>query len=545
MKQKIYLILTLLVLILGKNAIQSEVILIGKNPDLEIKFQTFFMSPQGGAICPITIDSNLEKWNDISRSKSEPLIVIFLDPQSFTKHEDYIREASGNRDFKLAFSLTSSSIQEGFVLKLKSWDLFWEGLWEGKADFDRNNTITANEFLRFLQQSEISTDFPLAYCYNKWYSESWGSLDVESYFFKGQSSYPFKVRIKNKNIEGCVGLDGKGQNLWLFLNSNNDEKYFWYEPKDKSFNYYDSVQKNWNRQYSIQVELPHWVEEKIALEIESPKDGSVYSSSETDVTIQGRVSKNARNLQVRFSGEQKSITLSPRGDYLYFSQILPLNMGKNTFEFFVDDKKRGELTLHKKGTTVAKKDMTITISPSCVIMRAGTSVTFKVSSTDFNVDSSSISIRADKGTIRGLTFDSSSAGGDAEITLQFYFQNTFLRDVRVRVKSGNEEVDRAQRRLLAEAAAKVDAKVKIAEEIYGIYIQSNTEVRDFSGTKDVVVGKMSGRLVGIKYDKSQWDGDRVEVTARVETKVLAAWKIPIPSHVGDVIEKAGEAYVSE
>ena len=78
----------------------------------------------------------------------------------------------------------------------------------------------------------------------------------------------------------------------------------------------------------------------------------------------------------------------------------------------------------------------------------------------------------------------------------------------------------AQNKLLAMRAARVDAMRKLAERINGLVITSDTTVKDFVATSDVIQSSMTSWLVGMKeVGKPRYTPDGIcEVTLEVTVR---------------------------
>lgn len=89
-----------------------------------------------------------------------------------------------------------------------------------------------------------------------------------------------------------------------------------------------------------------------------------------------------------------------------------------------------------------------------------------------------------------------------------------------------EEFD-PQKFLSAEEYARIDALEQIAERVFGVLIQSATNVKDFTVTKDVVISNLKSSLIlGAKFGKTDIQGDQVSVPVTVtQAQILASMKI--------------------
>lgn len=81
----------------------------------------------------------------------------------------------------------------------------------------------------------------------------------------------------------------------------------------------------------------------------------------------------------------------------------------------------------------------------------------------------------------------------------------------------------AQKFLMAEEYARLDAVEQIAESIFGVMIQSVTDVKNFSTVKDVVVSELkSSLLIGAKFGTTEIKGDEVRVPVVVAKDQIIA-----------------------
>ncbi len=81
-----------------------------------------------------------------------------------------------------------------------------------------------------------------------------------------------------------------------------------------------------------------------------------------------------------------------------------------------------------------------------------------------------------------------------------------------------------QKLLNAEEYARIDAISQIAESIFGVVIQSNTDIKDFVAQKDIVVAELKASLMlGIQFSEMEIQGKEVHIMALVKKNfVLSA-----------------------
>ncbi|NUM35167.1 MAG: hypothetical protein HUU50_11520 [Candidatus Brocadiae bacterium] len=72
----------------------------------------------------------------------------------------------------------------------------------------------------------------------------------------------------------------------------------------------------------------------------------------------------------------------------------------------------------------------------------------------------------------------------------------------------------AQKLLSAEEYARIDAVSQIAESVFGVVIESNTNVKDFVAQKDIVVSELKANLMlGTQFNEMKIQGREVHVLA--------------------------------
>ncbi len=87
----------------------------------------------------------------------------------------------------------------------------------------------------------------------------------------------------------------------------------------------------------------------------------------------------------------------------------------------------------------------------------------------------------------------------------------------------DSEMDKAQGKLRAARAAELDAKRKLAEEVFGLSIQSTTTVRDFVTEHDEIASQVQAALVGVTVSRAEF-GDGV-ATVRVSLPAAQIWSV--------------------
>jgi hypothetical protein len=110
----------------------------------------------------------------------------------------------------------------------------------------------------------------------------------------------------------------------------------------------------------------------------------------------------------------------------------------------------------------------------------------------------------------------------------------------------DEAANLAQARLMAKLAARRDAQRNLAEQLYGVQIDSNTTVRDFMTEHDVIRSKVDGLLKGFETveEKELEDGTwevRLAIGLEPFGEVIAS-EIAEPS--GEKVTVTGKALVS-
>ncbi len=81
----------------------------------------------------------------------------------------------------------------------------------------------------------------------------------------------------------------------------------------------------------------------------------------------------------------------------------------------------------------------------------------------------------------------------------------------------------ARRRLMAARAAELDAKRRLAEQIYGLTVISSTTVRDFVTEHDEIESHMDAVLLGAMVKNTSFDGDEAEVIVSIPG--MRVWQI--------------------
>ncbi len=286
-------------------------------------------------------------------------------------------------------------------------------------------------------------------------------------------------------------------------------------------------------------------EETIALTQLTPKDGTIYSSLSSEIKIQGSITGKPQTFVVKYRGKQTSIFPDSQGN---FTVSVPLDLGKNFFELFANDRKLASLTLEKR-------QLEITLAPSRPgVIKGGKSITFKITA-NFKLDPKYYTVKASNGTAYISGNDliyTAPTNYEGDVTIKLYAYDRFVESVSMRIAKSS--TSKAAAKLLAEEAAGLDAKTQIAEEVYGVIIKSSSVMEDFVLQKDEIVAKISGNLVGVKLSDPIWDGDYVQVPARVKKlHLIRAVKATFPDNPGfaealentlpDEVRKTGEAYV--
>ena len=108
-----------------------------------------------------------------------------------------------------------------------------------------------------------------------------------------------------------------------------------------------------------------------------------------------------------------------------------------------------------------------------------------------------------------------------------------------RIKATGEgtdsEISSAQGKLRAARAAQLDAMRKLAEQIYGLTISSNTTVRDFVTEYDEIATQVQGVLTGAVAEEPVFSGDVARVT--VSLPAAKVWSV-VHQHML-IIERRG------
>jgi hypothetical protein len=84
-------------------------------------------------------------------------------------------------------------------------------------------------------------------------------------------------------------------------------------------------------------------------------------------------------------------------------------------------------------------------------------------------------------------------------------------------------IDTPQGKLKAARVAELDAKRKLAEQIYDMRISTNTRVRDFVIQYDEIGAQVDSILMGAMIDRTEWRGDTAEVTVSVPG--MEVWQV--------------------
>jgi hypothetical protein len=77
------------------------------------------------------------------------------------------------------------------------------------------------------------------------------------------------------------------------------------------------------------------------------------------------------------------------------------------------------------------------------------------------------------------------------------------------------EITTAQGKLRAARAAELDAKRKLAEQIYGLTLTSNTTVRDFVTENDEIATQVDAVVAGAVAEPARYEGDIATVTVSI------------------------------
>jgi len=79
-------------------------------------------------------------------------------------------------------------------------------------------------------------------------------------------------------------------------------------------------------------------------------------------------------------------------------------------------------------------------------------------------------------------------------------------------------LDTPQGKLKAHRAAELDAKRRLAEQVYGLHIDSDTLVRDFVTEYDEIRSQVDAVLVGAIEERTDWGADMVTVTVSLPAR---------------------------
>ena len=97
------------------------------------------------------------------------------------------------------------------------------------------------------------------------------------------------------------------------------------------------------------------------------------------------------------------------------------------------------------------------------------------------------------------------------------------------------DINTAQGKLKAARAAELDAKRRLAEQVYGLSISSNTSVRDFVTEYDEIATQLEAVLVSAIAEPATFEGDIAQV--RVSIPAAEVWSV-VHQHM-EIVERRG------
>ncbi|MBN1341708.1 MAG: LPP20 family lipoprotein [Phycisphaerae bacterium] len=110
--------------------------------------------------------------------------------------------------------------------------------------------------------------------------------------------------------------------------------------------------------------------------------------------------------------------------------------------------------------------------------------------------------------------------------------------IRATGQGTDPQIQTPQGKLKAARAAELDAKRKLAEQIWGLQIDSNTTVRDFVTERDEIRSQVQAVLVGSYVDSTRFNDDgTVEVTVAIPSAQI--WTIIYKERRIEIRHKAG------
>ena len=95
--------------------------------------------------------------------------------------------------------------------------------------------------------------------------------------------------------------------------------------------------------------------------------------------------------------------------------------------------------------------------------------------------------------------------------------------IRVTGEGTDPAIDTPQGKLKAARAAELDAKRRLAENVYGLRISSDTLVRDFVTEYDEITSQVDAVLIGAMVEKTEWGGGTARVT--VSLPGMEVWSV--------------------
>ena len=84
-------------------------------------------------------------------------------------------------------------------------------------------------------------------------------------------------------------------------------------------------------------------------------------------------------------------------------------------------------------------------------------------------------------------------------------------------------IDTPQGKLKAARAAELDAKRRLAEQVMGLRLTSNTLVKDFITENDTITSQVDAVLIGAMVDRTEWGGGTAKVT--VSLPGMEVWSV--------------------
>ncbi len=544
-----------------------EIWVIGSNPEINQKLQefqklsVFNFVPRYYSNLPYP--SNPNEYPNLTDT-----ILLFTELpalEATTKFQNNINILSIylKKDKELAFRGNS-------MVGVINWQHLWDGLL-GQADLDKDQQITRNELYDFLRGQRPKTSYSIT-------SQNFSIADLSKISLPTSTTFlpilslqspSYEQKFSENKVEIKGSISAIPNSFWLIQantsNQYNLKSYLRYESGQIVFSLFIGLMSpgqnilefeiNGSKIRSIPIFFEQPQEVSYSISNITPQNNSSWESNQ--VTIRGSLapaSQLPQNFFIKFGSESLAITKIDRGN---FEVVVPLKAGDNIFEFYANSQKIYTLNLkgNQASAPISLSIPKLTIIPYPLVIKTGKTIVFKIESSSYS--DKDFFIRANLGTASNLSY--TAPYQECEAKIQFYlYPNTFVKEIKIKVVNVHEDrvLAKTQMQAIAEEEAFLDAKIQLAEKIYGASIESATEVKDGITEKDTITLSIFGRLTGVRKSNTTWNAeDHVQVTATMSKRFVQrllrdifpnnnALVQHILKNLPESVEAVGEAYIS-